>query len=63
MKNRTVRIRKNVYRSMGEFERAFLPEKYKARTSREPTDDRSLGIYLANELIEAIRSHPKPKAD
>lgn len=59
MKNRVVR--KDIYRSVVEFEKVFLPDTYKMRISSKQTDDRSLGISLANEVIEDIRSQRKRK--
>lgn len=47
--------KKQVFRSMTEFEREFLPKAFKKRMSEKPTDAHALGISLAKESLEKIR--------
>ena len=53
---RTSKKRKQVYNSMIEFEKEFLPNSLKKRLSEVPTDSRALGISLARESLDAIRT-------
>ena len=48
--------RKKTYRSMMEFEREFLPKSFEERMAEKPTDARALGISLAKESLDKIRS-------
>ena len=47
--------KKQVFRSMTEFEREFLPKAFEKRMSEMPTDAHALGISLAKESLEKIR--------
>jgi len=48
------REKEQVFRSMMEFEREFLPESFEKMTEK-PTDAHALGIYLAKESLDKIR--------
>ena len=54
---RTGRKKKQIFRSMMEFEREFLPKSFEKSTAEKPTDAHALGISLAKESIEKIRAH------
>ena len=47
--------RKQIYRSMKEFEKEFLPKSFKERMAEKPTDAQALGVSLAKESLEKIR--------
>ncbi len=47
--------KKQVYKSMREFEEKFFPNSFRERLSELPTDARALGISLARESLNAIR--------
>jgi len=49
------REKKEVIRSMVEFERAYFPKAFKRRMAEKPTDARALGISLAKESLNKIR--------
>jgi len=49
------RERKEVIRSMVEFERVYYPKAFKERMAEKPTDARALGISLAKESLNKIR--------
>lgn len=51
---------KNIYRSFTDFEKEFLPDTYRARTDRKDEDAHSLGVQMANEVIDSIRRTTKP---
>ena len=48
---RTVQI----YRSMAEFEKVFLPQYYKKKMLEVPRDVQALGTSLAKESLNKIR--------
>ena len=48
--------KKQIFRSMAEFERAFLPKSFEKRMAEKPTDAHALGISLAKESLEKIRA-------
>jgi hypothetical protein len=52
----TTKKKKQVYKSMIEFEKEFLPNSLKRRLSEVPTDSRALGMSLARESLDAIRT-------
>jgi hypothetical protein len=45
-----------VYKSMREFEEKFFPESFKKQSVEAPTDARTIGINLAKESLEIIKS-------
>ena len=50
--------REQVYKSMREFEEKFCPESFKKQSVEAPTDARTIGINLAKESLDMIRSRP-----
>lgn len=46
---------KNIYRSMVEFERKYLPKSLEKRRAEKPTDAQALGASLAKETLEKIK--------
>ena len=51
-----MRKKKQIIRSMMEFEKEFLPKSFEKRISHEPTDPRALGISLAKESLDKVRA-------
>jgi len=47
--------KKQVYKSIREFEKKFLPKTFEKRRGEKPTDAQALGIILAEESLEKIR--------
>ena len=47
--------KKQLYRSMKEFERKFFPKSFKEKMAETPTDAQALGVSLAKESLEKIR--------
>jgi len=47
--------KKQVYRSMMEFEKRFFPKSFEKRMAEKPTDAQALGVSLAKESLEKIR--------
>ncbi len=54
MKNRATNNR--VFKSVAEFQKEFLPAKYKARKERKDLDARSLGIQMARDIVASVRT-------
>ena len=48
--------KEQVYKSMREFDEKFFPESLRKQLSEQTTDARTLGINLAKESLEIIRS-------
>jgi len=48
--------REQVYKSMREFEEKFFPESFIKQSVEAPTDARTIGINLAKESLDIIRS-------
>lgn len=48
--------KKQIYRSMAEFEKKFLPKSFEERMAERPKDAQALGISLAKESLNKIRS-------
>ncbi|MFH1625326.1 MAG: hypothetical protein ABID54_09265, partial [Pseudomonadota bacterium] len=46
---------KQVFRSIIEFEKKYLPKSLEKRTAEKLTDARALGISLAKESLDQIR--------
>jgi len=44
-----------IYRSMREFEKEFLPKSFEKRMAEKPIDAQALGISLARESLDKIR--------
>ncbi len=47
--------KKQVYKSMREFEEKFFPESFRKQSAEVSTDARTLGITLAKESLDIIR--------
>jgi len=47
--------KKQIYRSITEFERTFFPKSFEKRMAEKPKDAQALGVSLANESLEKIR--------
>ena len=47
--------KKQVYKSMREFEEKFFPESFRKQSTEVPTDARTLGVSLARESLDMIR--------
>lgn len=47
--------RKQVFRSMMEFEKKFFPTSFERKMAENPTDAHALGVSLAKESLERIR--------
>jgi len=47
--------KKQVYRSMMEFEKRFFPKSFQKRMAEKPTDAQVLGVSLAKESLEKIK--------
>ena len=47
--------KKQVYRSMMEFEKRFFPKSFEKRMAEKPTDAQVLGVSLARESLGKIR--------
>ena len=47
--------KKQVYKSMREFEKKFFPESFKKQSTEVSTDAHTLGITLAKESLDMIR--------
>ena len=54
--NRKNRKKKQVFRSMREFEKEFFPKSFDKKVTRKPRDAQALGISLAKESFEKIGS-------
>ena len=50
-----VEKRGQVYRSMSDFEREFLPKSFENRKTEKTKDVEALGIILANESLQKIK--------
>jgi len=48
------RKKKQIYRSMKEFEKEFSPKSLEKREAEKPTDAQALGVSLAKESFEKI---------
>ncbi|MEK6921448.1 MAG: hypothetical protein AABX82_06185 [Nanoarchaeota archaeon] len=48
--------KKQIYRSMAEFEKENFPKSFKKRMAERLTDAKALGISLAKESLNEIRS-------
>lgn len=48
--------KKQVYKSMREFEKEFFPNSLKESSSKVPTDARVLGASLAKESLDVIKN-------
>ena len=46
--------KKELFRSMLEFEKRYFPKSVKKRMTERPTDERRLGIILADESLTRI---------
>ena len=46
---------KQIYLSMTEFERTFLPKSFEKQMAEKPTDAQDLGVSLAKESLEKVR--------
>ena len=46
--------KKQVYKSMREFEEKFFPKSFRKQSTEVPTDARALGISLAKESLDTI---------
>lgn len=44
-----------VFRSMMEFEKTYLPASFEKRMKEKPTDAYALGVNLAKESLEKLR--------
>jgi len=47
--------KKQVYKSMEEFEEEFFPKSFRKQSSEVPVDARAIGISLARESLDTIR--------
>ena len=47
--------KKQIYRSMRQFEEECFPKSFEKRTAEKPTDAQALGVSLAKESLEKIR--------
>lgn len=47
--------KKQVFRSMMEFEKKYFPKSFKKRMTEKPTDARALGISLSTDTLDKIR--------
>ena len=47
--------KKQVYRSMMEFEKRFSPKSFEKRMAEKPTDAQALGVSLAKESLGKIK--------
>jgi len=47
--------KKQIFRSMREFEKEFLPQSFEKRNAERLTDAQALGISLAKESLKKIR--------
>jgi len=48
--------KEQAYKLMREFEEKFFPKSFRERSLEVPTDARTLGINLARESLDTIRS-------
>lgn len=48
--------KKQICRSMAEFEKKFLPKSFEKRMAERPTDAQDLGVSLAKESLNKIRN-------
>lgn len=46
--------KKELFRSMLEFEKKYFPKSVEKRMTEKPADERGLGIILANESLTKI---------
>jgi len=46
--------KKQVYKSMREFEEKFFPKSFRKQSTEVPADARALGISLAKESLDTI---------
>ena len=51
-----IKKKKKVFYSMMEFEKTFLPKSFEKRISKEPTDPMELGITLARQSLDKIKT-------
>ncbi len=49
------KTKKQIYRTMREFEKEFFPKSFEKRMAEKPTDAKALGASLAKESLEKIR--------
>jgi hypothetical protein len=49
--------KKSVIRSLKEFEEKYFPKSYAKKSLQRPTDAYDLGICLANESLDKLKSH------
>lgn len=47
--------KKQIFRSMAEFEKKYFPKSFEKKMAEKPKDARALGISLAKESLEEIR--------
>ncbi|HOI70515.1 MAG TPA: hypothetical protein PLN41_12300 [Methanothrix sp.] len=47
---------KQIFHSVDEFEAEYFPRSFKEKSRKEPIDPQSLGISLAEESLDKIRS-------
>jgi hypothetical protein len=47
---------KRVFRSVEEFEAEYFPRSFEEKSKKETTDPKSIGIDLAKESLEKIKS-------
>jgi len=47
--------KKQVFRSLMEFEKKYFPKSFKKRMTEKPTDARALGISLSTDTLDKIR--------
>lgn len=48
--------KEKAYKSMREFEEKFFPESFRKKSVEMPTDAHTLGINLAKESLDMIKS-------
>ncbi|MEA2074127.1 MAG: hypothetical protein U9O85_00050 [Euryarchaeota archaeon] len=46
--------KKQIFRTMMEFERKYFPKSFEKRMAEKPTDAHALGISLAKESLDTI---------
>ena len=51
-----IKDKKKVFKSMREFEKHFFPKSLAKKNAEKPTDAKALGITLAKESLEKIKS-------
>jgi len=47
--------KKQVYKSMREFEKKFFPKSFRKKSTEFPSDARALGISSARESLSTVR--------